>query len=242
MIAVIFIAYQFSLRDDDDNMSSNNPGFLGSYQNNGYYRINPETILGDLDQGKTDVFTPFFGDPDNIKDFYTTVWTQSDYLEIANALSQKVWNEPLDLKDWGVYEVYFQEGCTDNPRGFDTLIISYYKTVKVGLEIEYSTRFIQMQAWQGLVGWGGNETFTDPLLFGWHWIDLTKFKIPAETALQIAEKNGGREARANDANKCMIDVTMFEEDNGVWEVDYFGTDFTLIINPYTGSYKTLSTK
>lgn len=140
MIAVIFIAYQFSLRDDDDNMSSNNPGFLGSYQNNGYYRINPETILGDLDQGKTDVFTPFFGDPDNIKDFYTTVWTQSDYLEIANALSQKVWNEPLDLKDWGVYEVYFQEGCTDNPRGFDTLIISYYKTVKVGLEIEYSTR------------------------------------------------------------------------------------------------------
>ena len=40
----------------------------------------------------------------------------------------------------------------------------------------------------------------------------------------------------------MIDVTMFEEDNGVWEVDYFGTDFTLIINPYTGSYKTLSTK
>ena len=31
VIAVIFIAYQFSLRDDD-NMSSNNPGFLGSYQ------------------------------------------------------------------------------------------------------------------------------------------------------------------------------------------------------------------
>jgi len=32
---------KFSLRDDDNNMSSNNPGFLGSYQNNGYYRINP---------------------------------------------------------------------------------------------------------------------------------------------------------------------------------------------------------
>ena len=47
----------------------------------------------------------------------TIAWTQSDYLKIANALSQVVWHGPLDLKEWNVHDVIFEKGCEDDPSG-----------------------------------------------------------------------------------------------------------------------------
>src|SRR5271157_5047206 len=125
--------------------------------------------------------------------------------------------------------------------GFETFYLTYYKTVTVGWEIKYAVRTIGMEPWHGVVAWGGTETCTVPLWEAWHRINLTNFKRPAEAALQIAEKNGGKEARSQNANKCGIYVS--RPDNDTWQLDYTSdANFTMLINPYTGSYKTFLSK
>jgi hypothetical protein len=55
------------------------PGNFGSYPNSGMYTFNPETIFESLEQGKADVFTPYFGNPDDVELYYDPLeWLQSD--------------------------------------------------------------------------------------------------------------------------------------------------------------------
>ena len=62
----------------------NPPGSFSAYPNSGYYEIDPETILYMLSLGKTDVFTPFWGDWDRDQPYYDSIaWTQADFLKIT---------------------------------------------------------------------------------------------------------------------------------------------------------------
>ena len=195
------------------------PGTFSSYPNSGLYEIDPETILGVLNQGEIGVFTPFFGDWDRDEPHYDSIaWTQSEYLKITNALSQETWNEPLDLENWKLMYISLEQDCKENPRGFHTFTLVYYKPLGIiNGERKYTTRLIEMFPWKGIIRWGGDAVFSAPLIPGWDSIDLNDFKITADDALQIAEKNGGRDARLKVDNNCQTALRITDNN---WIVDY----------------------
>jgi hypothetical protein len=198
----------------------------------GWYRFDPKTILASLDQGKN-VFISLPDNDDDLDVEYTgIVWTQADFLRVANVLSQKVWNEPLDMDGWNVYFILMSRDCNDDFGGFTSFEITYYKTIKTGWEMVYTARHIELAPWRGVAKWGGNVDFSTLFIFGWKNIELTKFKITAEQAIRIAEENGGKAARLSNNNECRIYVDVVEDD---WDVDYgTPTRLNVFINPFTG--------
>ena len=215
------------------------PGNFGSYPNSGMYTFNPETIFDSLEQEKTDVFTPYFGNPDEIKLYYDPItWSQSDYLKFASALSHKVWGESLSSKNWSVASVFFEQDCK-NPNGFNGFHIVYYKDLGItGWKRNYTTRLIDAQPWRGLAYWGGDAIFSSTLVSRWRNIGLENFAISADDALQITEEHGGNQT---DKSHCStISVSMFHHDNEKWDVNYFAASFGVYINANSGKYDILN--
>ncbi len=217
-----------------------NPNSLSDYPENrtGSYRFDPQTIFASLDQGK-EVFTA--EDPNAVDVKYDGIaWTQSDFLRVANAMSQQVWHEPLDLDGWDIYNIFFQGDCNDHFGGFNLFDITYYKTIKTGWETVYSARHIDLFPVNGVAGWAGDSDFSTPFIFSWRNIELMKFKTTADQAVQIAEENGGKTAQVNSENKCHMDVYIAGDPNrnyeDAWYVNYYNipTEFNVFINPFTG--------
>jgi hypothetical protein len=241
VLILVGITIRLSYSEED----YRSPGSFHRYPDSGYYEIDPDTILDSLEHGETDVFTPFFGDPDRDEPYYTSIaWTQADYLKIADALSQEIWGEALDLESWNVKYLFLSQGCEDDLRGFNTFTIVYYKPRGiVNLERRYTTRLIDMYPWQGLIRWGGNGDFSAPQLRGSRRIDMNKVKITAEDAIEIAEKNGGQNIRLRNDNNCLVNVSINHihqqnDDNRL--VDYDRTPFYMKVNSFDGQYKLLS--
>ena len=118
------------------------PGGPHSYSNSGDYTINPRTIITNLNQGESNVFTPITVTPGPFSPLPvgSFLWHQPDYFEITNALYQFVWKKSSE--DWNLYHVYFNRGCQDNPSGFDEGEITYFKTIEINGEKEYTAREI----------------------------------------------------------------------------------------------------
>ena len=220
-----------------ENQDRKYPSTIGTFNDTGNFTINPTTILDTLNRGEINVFTPSLATPsaDTILPSGSIHWTQSDYLKIANALSQFVWKETLE--DWKVYSILFERECHENPSGFDSLDIIYYKTIKVNSQKAYTAHYIQIYPLASNVTWGGETNF--PISNGWNGIDLKKLKISADDALRIAEENGGKEARSRVQNDCLILTKVPSHNNDdSWDVYYYpGVYFELLINPYSGKYE-----
>jgi hypothetical protein len=222
-----------------------NPLLFSSYSSTGYYEIYPETILSSLDRGETRVFTlasEEIWDQDR-PEYESIRWSQSDYLKIADALSQEVWHEPLDLNKWQILDLSFSQDCVDNPHGFYSFSLVYFQ--RAGLQFwsrQYHVRMIDVIAWQGIIVWG-ERIFSDAILPGWGNANLEDFKLTADDALLLAERNGGSKVRQGANNDCRISVwfnnytpvSKFSHNN--WLVDYGKTDFYIRINPLTGKFK-----
>ena len=237
IILFIFTSYLFATQKD-----YRNPTYYSSYFQSGYYKIHPETILISLDKGEPDVFVPLLGDLNQVEDLHNSIsWTQADYLKIANALSQFVWHEPLDLKTWKVYFTYFSVGCKDNLHGFNSFYIVYYKDEGVeDWHRIYSSRLIEVHPWNGIVGWAGSTKFSGPLLFGWGHIDLAQYMITADNVLRIADENGGKTMRSLGNNSCVISVNApYSDFDNSWIINYSGVNFSVIVDPYSGKHKVL---
>ncbi len=214
------------------------PSTIGTFRETGDYRINPKTILESLDQGETNVFIPILATPGPDMPLLpadSVPWTQSDYLKIANALSRLVWKETL--AGWSVYYLAFDRECQDNPRGFDSADIIYYKTIEVNWQKVYTARYIQIYPLASEVRWGGGTNF--PISDRWKDIDLAKFQISADDALRIGEENGGKEARSRVGNDCSISISTPDHNNDDrWDVGYYyNVHFELIVDPYSGKHE-----
>jgi hypothetical protein len=160
------------------------PHQIGSYQERGYFKIDPETILESIESGDINGFLPLAKDEahdlEELSDL-TIYWTQADFLRIVNAVGQYVWNDPMDLKNWNVFDISLMGHCGD-ALGFDYASISYFKVV----ENNYTTRIIEIDPRFGLVKWGDGKTYPQPILHKWEGVDLPGTNITADDALQIA--------------------------------------------------------
>ncbi len=213
------------------------PSTIGTFQKTGDYTINPEMILASLDRGETNIFMPMLVTP-NANTLHppgSVRWTQSDYLKVANALSQYIWKETLE--GWSTYYIAFDRACQNDLSGFDSVDLIYYKTIRVNWQKVYTARYIQIYPLANYVAWGGETNF--PISEGWNAIDLTKYNITADEALQIAEENGGKEARSKDGNDCSISISIPDQNNDVrWDIGYYyGVGFEVIVDPYSGKHE-----
>jgi hypothetical protein len=241
LVLVIIYGYDSYI---DDQKYTHNPINMGSYEITDHYRINPNTILASLNRGETDVFLPLQGELIAIEEFpdVSISWTQANYLQIANALSQFVWEEPLDFNGWKVYSIHFRTDCQGT--GFDYGEITYYKTYGISWRKGYTTRHIEIDPYFGAVRWGDQESYPQPILFNkWNSLDLSVSEVTADDALRIANENGGREARLKEGNKCYytnlrapVSVT---GNNDEWRVSFISDHlfFEIRIDPYTGRFE-----
>jgi hypothetical protein len=198
----------------------------------GYYKINPDTILVSLDRGKTDVFVQEFAIPIAPLLETSVSWSQSDYLKITNAVFQSAWKETFD--HWNLLSMIFQSACQDNPNGFETSDIHFFKPVEE--TSDYTTREVLINPKYGLVSFGGGVDFPYQRS-GWKSINLNSLLITADKALKIAEENGGEHFRLAAQNECSISLILNLEADDNWNVEYQKNDglsnWKIQINPFT---------
>lgn len=235
LIVIASLAYDRKL---DRNVGERIPGYLSSYPEIGYFKINPYTILEELERGKNNVFTPLLEDPNSVASLTDTtfLWTQADFLRIASELGIVVWDDPMEFNDWSIYDFIFQGGCLDNPTGFGSGSITYFKSTSVNGKKVYVTRLVEIQPYYSMVRWGSGATYPQPILHKWSGFNLAKTKITIGEALQISEEHGGIEARRQINNQCLIVVSAFRNTDK-WSVEYISTPFSLLIDPYSGKYE-----
>lgn len=209
---------------------------FGEYNDIRRFSFEPETILADMEQNKSDLFLPI---PEiiqeNVFPWGTFPWMQQDYLNIAYAVNQVTTQDTLE--DWNLLNMSYGKNCSDNPSGFDDAEFTYFRFE----DDRISWRKIIISPLSKEVDWGGNTRYPRPFLSRFWGIDLDKLKITAEAALQIAEVNGGQQARAVANNHCKIFVGLSAlSDNGYWYIHYYypGDNlFDIYINPYSGDYQ-----
>ena len=211
------------------------PVGINDFRDRSFYEINPKTILASLDLGETDVFTPAASIPQTPLPETSVSWQQADFVKVARALNQSIWEEPLS--NWRLYSMHFSTDCQDNPSGFTGADLYYFKTVfRDNGKIKYTTQNFFISTKYGAMRWAGGSKFPHPL-FPWENIRLSRVQITAEDALTIAEENGGRETRLLVENKCRIHVRLASDQ--AWQILIYQNDtdsslFRMEIDPETG--------
>ncbi|MGD8456666.1 MAG: PepSY domain-containing protein [Anaerolineales bacterium] len=180
------------------------------------YSINPDTILEDLSQGKTDVFIPQEYMPDEKSREYVE-WKSADYDLIVEALHEMMWGETLE--GWKMNLMGFEWDCEYIDKGPRNANYTYFKVEKLR---ERKSRFVS-NLWVS-PNWNSVRASmweNYPRLCCWDEINPEKLEISAEEALDIAEKNGGAEYRVSIENSCKIIVSLPAKlDYDGWIVSY----------------------
>ena len=213
------------------------------------YQFDPQTVLILLEQGKTDVFltapkNPIYDDVQPLTPIAAFSWSQEDSLKVANALHQFIWKESLE--QWHLYSLGFTiPQCNDisriNGAGFQFYKRQpkwYFLVHRIDLDLEY-----------GYVYAGDNDgNYTGR----WKDIDLANSQVNTfDKALQIAEENGGKDARLalNSNQKCHISIQYpigtYVPSKRVWDITYWVDDgasraiYKILVDPFTSNYEIL---
>jgi hypothetical protein len=215
---------------------------------NQLYSIDPASLLGDIAQGKIDVFIPIdeerpWPDPDQQ---IPVPWLQEDYLDIANALFEFTWSDTLE--GWQLFTVFFNSDCKQYDFGFQSGIFYFFKNVEINGNKFRIERLVNIDPRNKTVSLAENRY--SPRLADWTSMPLNQDLLSAEEALQKAENAGGKEKRLSVGNACYISLT-FHHDRGWWnnklwwDVGYSQTDdegrlttlLTVDVDPYTGELR-----
>ncbi len=229
---VVVLVHDNNLHKEEDLW---HPNGLGSYRHKGYFKIDPRTILVSLERGDTNVFMPMSGDPNEVEEItdLSIYWTQKDFLKITSTLGKTVWNDPMDLKDWRVYDTYFDANC-GSLIGFYSANITYFKKVSNN----YVTRLIEVDPYVGLVRWGEESyvSYPQPILQKWVGSDLSGAKTTADDALRLVNEDLKANFKVED-DLCGVMMYSSRFDPRNWYLDVFlGPDFRILytVNIYTG--------
>jgi len=202
----------------------------GDFYPEDYYKIDTDTIISSLNNGRIDVFTqtkkiPDKFWPDEVEYFQ---WHQSDFIKIAATLNQFAGKD--NMNGWGIYSVAFDSVCENKGDGFSTGYFVLFRPIWIHNELHYQAREIFIDPLVSIVRWGHGKNYPRPLL-GWDNIEIDKFKITAEQAFMIAEENGGKQARLDKGNNCNIAVIGRDD---YWLVLYSEFVAEYHIDAYTG--------
>lgn len=206
-----------------------------------YYTFNSSSILDELNDGSRNVFhlseaTP---EPDSSIPSVIVRWTQADYLRVAQAVQQLIWQEPEGALE--LSQATFKMDCGDINQGtFSEVNLNFYRMIK---ETDSMTRiqyYIIITPSKNLIKTVRMEIDTNGSVI--IPTDLKQYNITAEEALRIAEEKGGADIRGINDNPCMI-VGILDGTDG-WTIVYQQKDeisweivFRIVINAQTGSVR-----
>ena len=203
------------------------------------YRIDPDTLLERLEQGKTDIFTPLTATQAAVPSTPgpPVRWSQADYERIVQALFRIVFQESLE--NWKLVDIVLDVDCANVDRGtYTDAQFRFFKIIHTRQEESKIERNILILPLKRLVSWDDQEWY--PKVTDWTPLNLAQFKISAEEALQIAEKNGGSEARGAVENACTITTAAGLVRLKGWNTFYTPSDnnlktlFDVDIDPVSG--------
>jgi hypothetical protein len=218
----------------------------------GFYTIQPETLLSALAQGETNAFVPITEDEVNaIRLAPPTAspvnWTQDDYFYIVEAFYRGMLNDTL--QGWHLQGMDFSLSCNEVDIGLQQGGFSFFKVIRnENNEDVLISRFIGIEPAYKVVLFWEREFY--PYVVPRSSIDLASIKFDSAKVLQIAEDNGGRKQRLALNNQCSISL-MLGEEPGIWYRIRYGTafrwqvlysgwnenrgiTFLLTIDPFTG--------
>jgi len=212
-----------------------------------YYSIEPESILKELNSGKSEVFTPIAEEAISTLNTEQSpiLWTQDDYFHIVNAVFQFARNDNL-TNGWQIHKMSFSADCEGFEDGYYNGYFRFFKVVKTNEQESRIERIVNIDSHKKIVVITENKHY--PILADWPGIGLDNKFISAGEALQIAEKNGGEEKRLSANNTCYVDL-FFRYGLGWWRKDWWwevwyrrdGMNmnmlFSIDINPHTGKIR-----
>ena len=212
------------------------------------YRIEPESLLADIEQGKTNVFIPIEEDPPwpSPDQQIPVPWTQADYLHITNALFEYIWSD--SLTGWQLNDMTFGSGCAKSDVGLQFGSFRFFKNQETDGNKSRIERIINIDSRDKTVYIAENKY--DPRLVDWSSIALNENLLSAQEALHRTENVGGKEKRLSVTNACDISLSLnyysgWWNKDWWWGVHYSGTDdkgrqvrlFSVDMNPYTGELR-----
>jgi hypothetical protein len=190
---------------------------LGSFPTVRSATINPTTLLEDIKSGKDPVLLQVQTDTPKKPIFIMSVgWSQSEYLEIANAYQKAIWKD--GSSEWHLYKAIFDAICENDRNNFRSADLYYFQQVG-GM---YAVRNILIEPEYGYIAWGEDAFYPRSILTPWTEINMKGItQIPAEKALELADKAGGNVFRNTQNNKCSIGVS-------TWPWGYNRSDWMVI--------------
>jgi len=216
----------------------------------GSYGFDSQTVLHALAQGNTNIFTPeatTTGLPQ--PDVPPVQWSQADFYRVAEAFHEFMWQDPMER--WHLHRLAFTVECEDAPFGPQSVSLTLFRTLRIRQD-RANTRFeryIYVEPRANEISWIEASYFPD--IFSMSSVDPVQIRIPAEQALQIAESQGGREARLAAENNCTIFGSLVggvRRDVGKsdWLIRYSGEGeslpFEITIDEQTGEYEVTYSK
>jgi hypothetical protein len=210
----------------------------------GFYAIDPETILSALANEENNVFLPVTeldfdrsapptGSPVN--------WTQTDYLYIVDAFYKQILHDTLD--NWNLSSMSFSLICADVDVGLQDGDFGFFKAVmnENNQEVLIS-RYIEVDPSNKVVLLWEREFY--PYVITRSPIDLTSLKFDGAKVLQMAEDNGGRNRRLSLNNVCSVRLSLSPDsaEYSGWNVYYTRSDsdrsvFQINIDPFNGNIR-----
>jgi hypothetical protein len=169
-----------------------------------YYRIDSQTILQSIAQGKTGVFTPVNERPETVpvSQRVSVDWGPEDYLQIAKAFQEEIWGESLE--PWQLHSVSYALNCAEVGRGFQDARLEFFSVVPMGDRQARLVHFLDIDPRNNLVFAWEREFY--PQVRDWPFVGHGENTFSAGDILQIAESNGGRDQRLSIQDACAIDV------------------------------------
>lgn len=144
-------------------------------------------------------------------------WKQQNFLETLQIFHQTIFGSPLREKFRAA--TFHVLDC--NQVSFGPQNARFFTYQVVPGEVTNYDYFIDLQ--NNYIDWNG-ETYQPILSWPVSSLDITKNKISAEEALEIAEKYGGQDTRLVNQNQCEIDIDIsVDHHNHNWVVSYNST-------------------
>lgn len=203
----------------------------------GSFAFDPNTIMVSLDRWKSGVFISrtSLPDPDEITNDMAVHWDQADYISIAQATYKYLWRDSWVY--WKIKEIYFRKECAQADQGAQQFSITLYNIVHRYEGDIRLVRTIGVRPFQDIVTWSEDER--SPVREHWKWIDMAPIKLDEKAAFQLAEANGGIQARTAIGNRCYVYAQLIAKDSDVsWQIRYIAKDgskgLDLWIDPITG--------
>jgi hypothetical protein len=208
-----------------------------------YYTFDAKTIFREYDKGEENLFSVISDEElENLEAYPLSDWGQKEFLEALNLFHQTAFHQPLDEKLSGAS--FSLPNCNQITLGLQSAVIFTHNFgFSEGYAVYYS---YYIEPNRNFAYWHGDSY--EPII---SWpissLNLSKIKITAEEALQIAEKHGGEDIRLTNQNQCDIDIDISaDEHHGNWVVSYNSTidKFTSLlrieVDSTTGKTKVLT--